>query len=103
MAKEQLHGAQVLGPPINQRRLGSPHRVRPVLRWVKAKLLDPALKESGVLTRPQVRRVVDAAREQELVRSQPCELDPLLHGLTGSRCDFELHRPLGFVLHDDSP
>jgi len=44
-----------LRAPIDQRRLGSPHRVRAVLCRVKAKLLDPALKDSGVLPRSQVR------------------------------------------------
>ena len=55
VAQKQLHGAQVLRSPIDQGCLRSPHRVRPVLSWVKAKFLDPVLKDPGVLTRPQVR------------------------------------------------
>jgi hypothetical protein len=31
MAEQQLHGAQILGTPVNQRRLGPPHRMRAVL------------------------------------------------------------------------
>ena len=31
MPEQQLHGAQVLGPPIDQRRLGPSHRMRPVV------------------------------------------------------------------------
>jgi len=29
MAKQRLHGAQVLGASVHQRRLGSPHRMLP--------------------------------------------------------------------------
>jgi len=46
-------------------------------------------------------RVVNASREQEIVRLQPCSRDP--HGVTGSRRDLELNGSLGLVLHHDSP
>ena len=34
MAKEQLDGAQVLGPTVNQRRFGPPYRVRAIGRRI---------------------------------------------------------------------
>jgi len=34
-----------------------------------------------------------------VVRLQPGLLDPLLHRIPGGRCDLELHRALGLVLH----
>ena len=42
-----------------------------------------------------------AARENLVVRLQSCLLDPLLHSVTGGRCDLELERMLGLVLQHD--
>jgi hypothetical protein len=56
MAKEQLHASQVPGSPIDQRWLGMPDRVRSVPRPVKAGLLNPAVHNTGVLARAEVRR-----------------------------------------------
>ena len=77
--------------------------MRTVVCRVKAKFLDPAFEDSGELTCAQVRRVVNAAREQEVVGLQPCKLDPLLQGVTRHLRDLELDRSLGLVLHDDGP
>jgi hypothetical protein len=77
--------------------------VRAVLGGVKPKLVDPAFEDSGVLTCPKVRRVVNATREQEVVRLQPRGRDPLLHGVTGCRRDLELNGSLRLALHHDGP
>jgi hypothetical protein len=46
---------------------------------------------------------VNAAGEEEVVRLQVCELDPVLNRVT-SRCrDLELDGTLGLVLHHNSP
>ena len=47
VAKQQLHGAQVLRASIDQRRLGSPHRVRAVVCRIKTEFLDPVLQGFG--------------------------------------------------------
>jgi len=100
VAKQQLHGPQVFRPPVDERRLGSPHRVRAVACRVKTEFLDPVFKDSGVLPGSQVGRVVNAARKHKVVRLQFCLLDPLLYSVSGRRRDLELHRALGLVLHD---
>jgi hypothetical protein len=70
-------------------------------------ILDRALDEKarhqclGVLARPQMRRVVNAAREHEVIGLQSSDLDPLLHGITGRWRDLELDGTLGLVLHHD--
>jgi hypothetical protein len=53
--REQLHGAQVLCAPVDQRRLGAPHRMRAVVGWIEAEFLNPAFVDPGVLPRPQMR------------------------------------------------
>lgn len=42
VTKKKLHSAQVLGSPVDQRCLGSSHRVRAIFCWVKTELLHPA-------------------------------------------------------------
>lgn len=70
MAEQQLDGTQVLRAPIDQRRLGPSHRVRPVVGTVQAQLVDPVPEDAGVLAGSQVRRVVEAAWEEEVLRLQ---------------------------------
>jgi hypothetical protein len=49
MPEKQLHDPKVLGPPVNQGGLGTPHRVRPVRRFVKPNLPNPAVDDPAVL------------------------------------------------------
>ena len=53
--EQQLHGAQVLGAPVDQRRLRPAHRVRPVVGAVQAQLVHPVPKNPGVLSGSQMR------------------------------------------------
>jgi hypothetical protein len=99
--EEQLHGAQVLGTPIDQRRLRPPHRVRPVVGAVKTQLVDPVPEDPGVLPSAEMRGVVEPAGKQEVFLLQSGKLDPRLNGLPGGRRDFELHWALRLVLDDD--
>ena len=68
MAQEQLHGSQVLRTPVDQRRLGAQYRMRTVVSGIKAKFFDPAFDNPRLLPRAQMRRVVEAARKQEVLR-----------------------------------
>ncbi len=45
--------APILRAPADQRRIGSPHRVRREVRRVEAKFLDPAFEDSGVRRAPK--------------------------------------------------
>jgi len=101
MAKQQLDRTQVLGAAVDQRVLGAPHRVGSVVRRIEAQFLDPPVQDPRVLPGTKVRRPMGAARKQEVLRSQPGLLDPLLHGISSRLGDLELHGPLRLVLHDD--
>ena len=98
MTQQQLHGAQVLGSPVDQRYLGSAHGVRPVIGWVQSKLLYPALKDPGVLARPKMRRVMHTTGEDEVVGLEPRLFDPLLNRVACHRCDLELDGAVSFML-----
>jgi len=58
-------------------------------------------EDPGVLSGPQMGRVMQRAGEQEVLRLQTGLLDPGLQGFPGGLGDLELHRALGLVLHDD--
>ena len=95
---KQLHGAQVLRTPVDQGGLGSPYRVGAVVGRVQAKFLDPAFEDSTVLARAKMGRVVNTAREQEVLGLQPFRLYPRLHCVSGSLRDLELNGSLGLML-----
>jgi hypothetical protein len=69
MTEQQLHYSQVFGPSIDQRRFGAVHRMSTVGARIKADLPNPAVNDSRILSRGQVRRPVDAAREQVVIRT----------------------------------
>ena len=54
MPKQQLHCTQILRAPIDQRRLGPSHRVRPVVGAVQTQFVDPVPEDPGVLSGPQM-------------------------------------------------
>jgi len=49
VSKQQLNGAQILHALVDQRHFGSPHRVRPVGRWIKPGSFGPAMHDPRVL------------------------------------------------------
>jgi len=55
LAQQQLHGAQVLRAPVDQRRLRPAHRVRPVVGAVQTKLVDPMPEDPRVLAGTEMR------------------------------------------------
>lgn len=67
VAELQLHGSEVLGASIDQRRLGPSHRMRPVFGAVKTQFIHPVTKNPGVLPSSQVRRFVEPAGEEEVI------------------------------------
>lgn len=99
--EEQLNSTQVLGSTMDERGLRPAHRVRTVISAVQSMLIDPMPEDAGVLPGAQMWGCVKAAGKQEVLGLQLSLLDPSLKCLPGSQCDFELHRALGLVLHDD--
>lgn len=82
VAKQQLHGSQVPGSPVDECRLGTPDRVRPVRGRIKADLLNPAVQNASILPRAKVRRPMQSAREEVVIRPQRRRPDPCLNRLS---------------------
>ena len=80
--KEQLDRAQILGPPVDQGRLRAPYRVRPVVGAIQPQFVDPIPEDSGVVTGPEMGRVVEPAGQQVALRLPYREPDPRLHGVS---------------------
>jgi hypothetical protein len=100
VSEEQLHGAEVLGAPIDQRRLRPAHGVRAIVGAVQSQVLNPVLEDPCVLPGSEMRRIVEPAGEEEGFRLQPGKPNPRLQSVPGSWRDLELHGALGLVLHD---
>ena len=49
MSKKELDRSQIFRTPIDQRGLGSPHRVRGVRRGIESQLIDPVAEDARVL------------------------------------------------------
>jgi hypothetical protein len=95
MAQQELHSAQILRSPVDQRGFSASHGMGSVGRVIEAELLDPAVQDTGVLTSADMCRVSSTAREQVILGLQMSLADPGLDSLA-SRCrDLELHWSLG--------
>jgi hypothetical protein len=101
VAEQQLNRAQVFRLLVDQRRLGPSHRVRAVLGPVEPDIAHPIPEHPRVLPRADVRRAMNAAREQVVLGLEPSLDDPGLHRCTRWWRDLELHRSSGLVLRDD--
>jgi len=67
--------------PVDQRCLGSPHRVRPISGRIESDRLHPAGNYASVLTGRQVWRIGNAGWEQILVAGEFAAVDPRKHRL----------------------
>ena len=70
VAQQELHGAQVLGSSIDQRRLGAADGMGSVSGRIKTDFLDPGIHNSSIPSGAQMRGRMNAAREEEVVRRE---------------------------------
>ena len=82
MAEEKLNSPEILGPPMDQRRLRAARRMRAVSGGVKSNRSHPSPDDPGVLPSREMRRLRYAARKQKLLRLQICRA---IHAATASR------------------
>ena len=101
VTQEKLDGPEIPGAPIDQRRFGTPQRMSAVGSRIQSNRRHPRPDDSGILPRRKMRRLRNAARKYELLRLQMSGCYPSAHRAPRLLGDFELHRPLGFLLHDN--
>jgi hypothetical protein len=100
MSKQQLDRAQVTGHPIDQGSLRSPHRVGAEGTWLKPDGSHPPANRPGILTRGEMRDVVESGRE-EMTGPRHLGLGtPRADRLPRQISDFELDRMTGLALRD---
>ena len=56
VAQQELHNAQIPGPPIDQRRLGTADGMGSVSGRIKTNFLDPGIDNPSILSGAQMRR-----------------------------------------------
>jgi hypothetical protein len=100
MAQQQLHGANILGASIDQRRFRASHGVRAIRAVIESDRRDPTMIDSRILARRDVRRSMQPTRKQIIGRLQSPRRDPGRDTLTGLLRDFKLHRSMSFLLHE---
>ena len=71
MTQEQLNSPEILCSPVNQRGLSLAKRVSAVISRVQPQLKNPGVHYPRILAGRQMRRDVDAAREQKILRFEP--------------------------------
>ena len=52
--QEQLHGTQVFGASVDQRRLGPTHRVRAIVCAIQSEFIDPVPEDPSILPSAQM-------------------------------------------------
>jgi len=88
VAEQKLNRSQIPRLLVYLRGLGAPHRVRPISRAIKPGLLDPSVYDACVLSRRQVRPVMNPAREKVLAGPKLSAGHPVAHRRSGLLGDF---------------
>jgi hypothetical protein len=103
MPEEQLNNAEVLRTPIDQGRLCSAQRVGAIGSRIEADFFHPTLDDPRVLTCRKMKRRAKSAGKQEILLLQSSSANPCAQSVPRLFSDFELHGPLGLLLHNDGP
>ena len=101
VTQEKLDGPEIPGAPIDQRRFGTPQRMSAVSSRIQSNRRHPRPDDSGILPRRKMRRLRNAARKYELLRLQMSGRYPSAHRVPRLLGDFELHRSLSLLLHNN--
>ncbi len=101
--EQDLNGPEVPSLLVNDGRLGPPERVRPVILPMQPNARHPLVHEPGVLPSADVSRMVDPAREGEVVERAAPTLKPSKDACAGRFKKLELNGPASLTLDDDGP
>ncbi len=84
VAQQELHSAQVFGPPINQRRLRAAYGMGYVSGRIKTDFLDPGVDNPSILSGAQMRRRMNTAWMRKSSGARP---DSLIQSANAVRVD----------------
>jgi hypothetical protein len=103
VSHKQLDRAKVLRGPVDKGCLCPSHGMCAVGVTVKTNLVYPAMNNPPVLTRAEMSAGPSSAGKDVVLRPERAVPNPVQQRLPGPLGHFELHRPLGLLLHDDCP
>ncbi len=103
VTQQQLHGSQIAGSSIDQRRLRPPDRVGAEQGWVQTNAGDPLGKQAGVLAGGEATVLSAPPSEEEFPRQLVGRLEIGVYGLSGLLGDFELDRSARLLLPHGGP
>jgi len=102
MAEEYLHGAEISGALVDQRRLSAPQRVGAVEARIKPDARYPLRQQASILSCCQASPSASSAK-QWLTRLSARKLQVVFERLPGLFGEFELDRAARFLLADSCP
>lgn len=100
MSEQALAGAQISGPLVEDRDLGSPQAVGAVIRWVEADQTPPLVDETPLLPRSDVLSAMARAWPEPVTALCSPDREPRGEGVFGPFDDLEENRLPGLVLDD---
>ena len=98
MSEKQLDRSQIASLAVDLRRFGAAHRMRAIRAVIHPGALDPAVHDARILTRRQVRLIVDSARKNVGASIRRARFQPVLQRGAGLFRDLELNRTVRLVL-----
>jgi len=101
MPQKDLHGAQVAGRFIDDRRFCSSQGVCAIILTSEVHGSHPFVDKSRILACAHVRRMIHPARKGVILNRSSSPLQPCKQASTSIRHQFELHRPTGLLLNYD--
>jgi hypothetical protein len=100
MAKQELDGPEVAGPPVDQGRFGSSKRMRTEESRLQSNLREPVVQEAGILAGGQW--LATTTGKQPLFRFPLGRRQIGIHGVSGLLGDLEPDGPTRLSLLDSS-
>ena len=79
VAEQDLHGAQIARLLVDDRGLGSPQRMRPVVLRPQSNPGHPLINKSSILPSADMIGVIDPARKDEFVKRAASAFEPGQH------------------------
>lgn len=101
VAEQDLHGAQVACLLVDDGRLGSAQRMGTVIFPAQSDPSHPLINKSRILPSADMLRMIDPAREDEVINLAASAFEPRKNAAAGGFKELKLNGPAGLLLDDD--
>jgi hypothetical protein len=103
MTKQNLHGSQITGRFVDDRRLGSPHRMSIIVFLWQTDPGDPFVNQTSILPGAHMESMVTAAGKHIIIKTSSAQSEPLEQAGARVIHQLELNRSASFLLDHNRP